>query len=301
MESEPNDSPPSEAIDLGFDTRSFETQHAVSVLQKYHDVMEAQIEEVLRCERVALVAERPENADEEDLQIFWSQQNYLEELFEHDLIPAMRYSFVVLMHIVFETRLGAFCSALQREREIAIAPNDLAGSAIDQARTYRTKLAHIPIGDVLEWQHLRRIQKIRNCIVHAHGFVAESGKEDEKYLRQLAKQNIGVAINESDARCPHNRRNHFIFDRFAHALQSRGSAFSFIARLHHPGHADHSAVFCFRCRQGLARPAFAGESGSRNDGGKNGDRVNANRLARRQDFRRRGALERGQRYADWKR
>ena len=301
MESEPNDSPPSEAIDLGFDTRSFETQHAVSVLQKYHDVMEAQIEEVLRCERVALVAERPENADEEDLQIFWSQQNYLEELFEHDLIPAMRYSFVVLMHIVFETRLRAFCSALQREREIAIAPNDLAGSAIDQARTYLTKLTHIPIGDLPEWQHLRRIQKIRNCIVHAHGFVAEIGKEDEKYLRQLAKQNIGVAINESDARCPHNRRNHFIFDRFAHALQSRGSAFSFIARLHHPGHADHSAVFCFRCRQRFARPAFAGEGGSRNDGWENCDRVNANRLARRQDFRRRGALERGQRYADWKR
>ena len=67
----------------------------------------------------------------------------------------------------------------------------------------------------------------------------------------------------ADPRRAHNRRNHFVFDRFAHALQPRRSAFSFIARLHHPGHADHSAVFCFRRRQRFARAAFAGESWER--------------------------------------
>src|SRR5204862_4621024 len=60
-----------------------------------------------------------------------------------------------------------------------------------------------------------------------------------------------------------------------------------------------TALFLFSLSAKVCAPAFAGESGSRNDGGKNGDRVNANRLARRQDFRRRGAWERGQRYADW--
>lgn len=179
---------------LNADLRPVDTQHAISALRKYLEVMEAQMEEVHRCERVAMERERPQNADEEDRQLFMNQQQALEDLFEQDLAPAMRYSFVVLMHTVFETRLRAFCSDMQSERRIPIPLRDVRGSPIEQARTYLTKLATLQVADVPEWQHLRTLQKVRDCIVHAFGYVADS--RDEKEIRELASQSIGLTIDD---------------------------------------------------------------------------------------------------------
>ena len=62
-----------------------------------------------------------------------------------------------------------------------------------------------------------------------------------------------------------------------------------------------AAFFIFVIGKRSARAALAGEGWSGNDGWKNGDRINANRLAWRQDFYRRRVLERGQRYTYRKR
>lgn len=179
---------------LNADLRPVDTQHAFSALRKYLDLMEAQMEEAQRCERVVLEAERPANADEEDHQLFGNEQQALEDLFEEDLSPAMRYSFVVLMHTVFETRLRAFCSDMQRERRIPIALAEVRGSPIDQARTYLTKLATLPIGIIPEWQNLRSFQKVRDCIVHAYGHVTES--RDQSEIRKLVAKGIGLTVGD---------------------------------------------------------------------------------------------------------
>lgn len=181
---------------LNADLRPVDTQHAISALRKYLEVMEAQMDEVHRCERVAMEKERPQNADEEDHQLFMNQQQALEDLFEQDLAPAMRYSFVVLMHTVFETRLRAFCSDMQSERRISISLRDLRGSSIEQARTYLTKLVKLQVADFPDWQHLRTLQKVRDCIVHAFGYVAELSKEKEEGIRELASQSIGLTIDD---------------------------------------------------------------------------------------------------------
>src|ERR1035437_337800 len=118
------------------DLRPVDTQHAISALRKYIEVMEAQMEEVQHCEHVVLEGERPKGADEEEDKIFRDREDALERLFEQDIIPAMRYSFVVLMHTVFEARLRAFCSNMQTERSIPITFSDLYGSPIERARTY---------------------------------------------------------------------------------------------------------------------------------------------------------------------
>jgi len=44
------------------------------------------------------------------------------------------------------------------------------------------------------WQQLRTLQKVRDCIVHAYGYVARS--RDEKFLRELAAQEFGISIDE---------------------------------------------------------------------------------------------------------
>jgi hypothetical protein len=176
------------------DTRPADTQHAISALRKYLEITEAQIVEVHRCELVALEARRPPNGDEEDMRLFSDEKNGLEELFEQDLTPAMRYSFVVLMHTVFETHLRAFCQEMRQERAIPIALGDVNGSPIEKAQTYLTKLAAIQVGGFPQWQHLRTLQTVRDCIVHAYGYISES-KDEGVEIRKLAKQKIGIADN----------------------------------------------------------------------------------------------------------
>jgi hypothetical protein len=83
------------------------------------------------------------------------------------------------MHILFETRLRAFCGDMQNDREVPISLSDLRGSQIEQVRTYLTRLATLKAADFPEWQHLRTLQKIRDCIIHAYGFAAESRDAEE--------------------------------------------------------------------------------------------------------------------------
>lgn len=107
----------------------------------------------------------------------------------------MRYSFIVSLQIFMETQLRRFCSDIQRERHVPISVTDLKGSAIDQTRIFLTKLAGVIVQDFpeKEWENLRTLQKIRDCIVHAYGRVKDS--RDESFLRQLASNITGVSID----------------------------------------------------------------------------------------------------------
>ena len=171
---------------------------AIDGLEKYLTVTEAQMEEVWHIERHTLgTRSSPPNRrdDEQDS----SALNNLDNLYETELYPAMRYSFVVLLHIFAETQLRKFCSALRDERHIPIGVSDLNGSAIEKTHTFLTKLAGV---DVLglsktEWDNLINIQKIRNCIVHAYGRVKDLKKADEKkWLRQFVSKRKDISIGD---------------------------------------------------------------------------------------------------------
>lgn len=193
----PEDTPQHEAIDLGFDTRAVDTEHAISALRKYLELMEQQMAVVQVCERATLEADRPPGNDEDEQSIFWQELNYLEQLFEDDLIPTMRYSFLVFLHTVFETRLRAFCSAMQHEKQLPLDLTDIRGSAIDQARIYLAKLVSITVADFPEWQHLRTFQLVRDCIVHHYGYLVPDDPR-HKQIRDLAAKNVGVSVTHDD-------------------------------------------------------------------------------------------------------
>src|ERR1700720_274561 len=166
----------SQTVDiLDMNLRSVDTASAISGLRKYLELTETQMEKVYRSELEAHASGTPKNADEEDRDLHWQIGNLLEQEFEQDLIPAMRYSFIVLVHIVFESHLRRFCADVQNERKIALSLSDIAGkSPVERSSTYLTKVLGLPVGNLQEWQHLRTVQKIRDCIVHAYGHVKES-------------------------------------------------------------------------------------------------------------------------------
>ena len=155
--------------------------------------MEAQIEKVWHMERHNLESEYPAG-DEEEYDQHQQSLNSLDNVYETELYPAMRYSFIVLLHIFTENELRNLCSEIQKERQLAIGVTDLKGSAIEQIRAFLRKLAGIRMNDFpqKEWENLRTLQKIRDCIVHAFGRVKDS--RDETFLRAIASKGIGLSI-----------------------------------------------------------------------------------------------------------
>ena len=169
---------------------------AIDSLEKYLNVTEAQMEEVWHIERHNLASEAP-SGDEEECNQHRQILNDLDNVYEDELYPAMRYSFIVLLHIFTENELRKFCSEIGEERKLPIGVMDLKGSVIDQIRTFLTKLAGIRPQDFpqREWENLRTLQKIRDCIVHAYGRVEES--RDKAFLHNLASKRIGISIGNA--------------------------------------------------------------------------------------------------------
>jgi hypothetical protein len=171
--------------------------HAISALRMYLDLMEQQMPIVQTCELASLEAERPAGNDEEEQSRHWNEVNYVEQLFEEDLFPTMRYSFVVFLHTVFESRLRSFCIGMQQERKLPISLTDLNRSGVDQAKTYLTKLVGVAVGKFEEWAALRRFQDVRDCIVHQYGYLGTNDSKHEQ-IRQIAHTSDGITITSDD-------------------------------------------------------------------------------------------------------
>ena len=186
-----------EAVILNIDLRPVDTRHAISALRHYLELMEQQMPIVQACEFASLAAERPQGNDEEEQSLYFNEVSYLEQLFEDDLVPTMRYSFIVFLHTVLETRLFAFCAAMQRERRLPIDISMIRGQGIEQAQCYLTKLVGISVGDFTEWPELRTFQTVRNCIVHSYGYL-DPRDDRHKKLRVIAKQQLGLSITHND-------------------------------------------------------------------------------------------------------
>ncbi|MFZ1219810.1 MAG: hypothetical protein WAO00_10980 [Chthoniobacterales bacterium] len=179
------------------DLRYVELFHAITALRMYLELMEQQMPIVEAAELAALEANRPPGNDEEQQSLHWNEVNYLEQLFDEDLFPTMRYSFVVFIHTVFETRLRAFCVGEQRRRKLPISITDLSGSAVDQANAYLTKLVGVAVGSFPEWAHLRRFQSIRDCIVHHYGYLHANDSRHVR-IREFADSSDDITIADDD-------------------------------------------------------------------------------------------------------
>lgn len=168
---------------------------AIDGLGKYLGVTEAQMEKIWHVERHTLESQPPSRDQDEHGQRC-NELNNVDDVYENELYPAMRYSFIVLQHIITETQLRSFCSKIQSERHVPVGVTDLKGSAIDQTRTFLTKLAGVSVQAFpdKEWENLRTVQKIRDCVVHAYGRVKDS--RDEAFLRRLAANDSGVSIDQ---------------------------------------------------------------------------------------------------------
>ncbi len=114
----------------------------------------------------------------------WAAEEYFSNLdiLDHDfeLIPSLAgNAFIAYLHGIVEHGLSAVCNRLYEKKKLSPKMNDLAGSPIERAKTYLTKLAGIRVGSDPSWPVLMDLAQLRHVILHAGGEVKDSSNIEE--------------------------------------------------------------------------------------------------------------------------
>ena len=103
-----------------------------------------------------------------------------------DIFPrTLNYSFVVFVYIEIETRLMTLCELIYEELRTPICVKELKGSGINRYINYLTKFLRINKNDLEILPVIFNLATIRNCIVHANGFIDSS--KDSNEINNLIK------------------------------------------------------------------------------------------------------------------
>ncbi|BDV44191.1 hypothetical protein GURASL_31140 [Geotalea uraniireducens] len=183
---------------INWDVHRWETDFAFSNLKDYLEMAESQFEAVREKERARTDLTPPAGLSEDGYHEWYSDYQgevlFFEERYERDFPSKIRYSFIVLLHIVLEDRLRATCNEIQKRRNLPITEKDLRGAQFERVNAFLKKIAEIHYDNQKGWQELKDLQMIRDCIVHTNGRIEES--RDKKRIYELCKKQIGVSDAE---------------------------------------------------------------------------------------------------------
>lgn len=164
---------------------------AVSAAREYADLVEAQISKAHEEMRSAALQEylKVPNADED----FYIP--VIDRAFERDYRPILRYTEVIYLFTVFETYLRRHVVEIQRRKtgkidilkdikrqmELRNKPSGL----VDVAQVYFGEHAGLSFLPGEEWDRLREMSHVRNCIVHNAGVARDSSKACRESIERL--------------------------------------------------------------------------------------------------------------------
>ena len=116
----------------------------------------------------------------------WDLQSIFKEYF-----PSLqRRSALLTLCGFFEHELDKLCFLYKSEKNIKLSLIDLKDKGIDRSTAYLAKIANInTFKNSQEWQQIKRIQNIRNVIVHRSGELHEHNNKSVKdaiaYIKEI--------------------------------------------------------------------------------------------------------------------
>jgi hypothetical protein len=179
---------------------------AVSVARRYITLMEAQLSQAYTDERaVALEQLRSlPNPDECDYDVYVRS---VESEYEDELRPILRFTMVVYLYMVFETRVSGDVSQIERIRQgnraiLKDIKTEEKCGIVKAAKIYFRDHANLDFFADEGWRQLEEIACVRHCIVHNAGVPRDSNQCDT--IRALANrtwgqgQAVGLRIEDLD-------------------------------------------------------------------------------------------------------
>ena len=153
---------------------------AVSTAREYVDLVEAQLSkahEKMRSDAFRECLKLP-NADED------SYMPLIDRAFDRDYLPILRFTEVIYLFTVFETYLRRHVAEIQtrkagsidilRDVERQLKRQKKPCGLVDAARIYFKDHAGVSFLCGEDWEKLREMSHVRNCIVHNAGVARDS-------------------------------------------------------------------------------------------------------------------------------
>lgn len=125
--------------------------------------------------------------------IFSEEHQKFSENFPHNL----RASLLTQTYSLLEYHLNKICEFIEYSHKVSFGIKDINGSGIDRSKLYLSKTNNINIGDYSpEWEFFKRIQKLRNVIIHVYGEFSGANKSIVNIVQDDAS--LSVQRHESD-------------------------------------------------------------------------------------------------------
>lgn len=167
------------------------TLATLDALGRYFEMAESQLQSVRKKEYDQTVSEiKGLGLSPEEKWIEWDLAMQ-EHAATHDMLYThfLRYSFVVLLHLILEDKLREFCGIVGGRK--GKTPPAAERSIV---KAYKRFLERAGVSvEQQVWKSVHDLNKVRNCIVHASGNVGRA--RDEKHPRSLARRDPNLAIS----------------------------------------------------------------------------------------------------------
>ncbi len=163
----------------------------------------------------------------------FEQDSFFREVNDHwietaETLPRLQwYSQLLVVYGYFEKLLNDICNEQRAAQNFSLSLKDLHGQGIERARNYLVKVVGLKkVFSTPEWQSIKSIGVLRNCVAHRDGFV-DFEPDIPKSIYSKLRKIEGVELrqetmNQEDAQIYFNEQVVFetlkLFDAFIRNL-----------------------------------------------------------------------------------
>ena len=117
--------------------------------------------------------------------------------FEVEQPSRVRYVKVIFLFTIFERRVRALCRLVSEVDTVAgLSLDELRGTLSERVKEFLRARLSVNVSELVAWDQVQTVQKVRDCILHCGGRVSES--RDEQYLRLLSSGARGLSVSDWD-------------------------------------------------------------------------------------------------------
>ncbi len=128
------------------------------------------------------------------------EEFHISDYYEGELITidrvyleTFRYSAIVSIYSILESSLNALCKQLKKTNNLSLDLGEIHGEGIERARLYLQKVCHVKFPARTDsWSNIQKLNKIRNCIVHAEGDVERTLSSTK--VKNIVKNTKGLSL-----------------------------------------------------------------------------------------------------------
>lgn len=172
-------------------------------LADYVGWTEAQIQEGHHSTRAQILRENesPPDASEDSVQQCLAERDAeiwaCDRQYTIDFRRILRFTTLMSVYTLVESNLFLLTQEIASRNRLMLDMGDMrANDLVERFKKFWTKVAHLPWWPDPNWEALKSIEELRNCIAHRNGVV----RDNDGKIRQLLQRDLGVRLVGVDDR-----------------------------------------------------------------------------------------------------